>query len=266
MSEINWYFPKRIEDVTDLLKIQDTVPHGGGTGIIRTGLNHVKGLIDLRHIPLQFFQQEGEYTEIGSTQTFAEVAEKIGSGHILAKALGSAASTPLRNRITIGGSIALFPTWSDLMGPLIALEAQISLEGARQGKFGLIDYISKPELSNGTIIKSVIIKNDTWASYYHRDVRLDFDYPTFTITILLKKANNKIEDIRIVVIGCAGKYSRLNQLEDSLKGKVFKDINIQDIGKYYNIKFTQKHFSSPEYLVHLADTGIKRGLFSLLRS
>ena len=88
--------------------------------------------------------------ELGACTTFADAAaylESLDGECILAKALGSAASTPLRNRITMGGSTALFPVWSDLVGPLIALGAEVELTGTNPGLFPVARYVDEKELN-----------------------------------------------------------------------------------------------------------------------
>lgn len=265
MSEINWYFPRTIEEVKDLLKKERVIPHGGGTHILRSNMKRIKGLIDLHYLPLKFHHTKKGMVEIGSNRSFSEVSEHLDSQDILARALSRSASTPLRNRITVGGSIAAFPVWSDLMGPLIALEAEVSLIGEREGSFSISDYIKNSELRKGTLITGVSFKKDGWISYYYRETRTHFDYPAFTISILLKKSAKVIEDIRIVIVGCIGKWKRLYLVEESLRGKREDEVEIDGIGENLLVKFTMKKFLSPEYLEHLARVYTERGLKDVMR-
>ncbi len=261
MKEIEWYFPRTLEEVIPLLKGDGIIPHGGGTGILRTRLNRIKGLIDLSHLPLHFFQHSHDTVKIGATQTFAEVIEQLDQTYILTKALSLSASTPLRHRITIGGSVALFPAWSDLMGPLIALEAEVTLVGKLKGTFPIAQYVTDSKLRRGTLITGIEFRNDSWISYYHHEARTHFDYPAFTITILLKKTHNKIEDIRIGIVGCVGKFKRLSNLEDAFKGRGVDEV---EVPTGMDVAFTAKKFMSPEYLKHLAGVYVKKGLQTVL--
>ena len=265
MSEINWYFPRTIEEVSSLLKKERVIPHGGGTYILRSNMKRIKGLIDLHYLPLKFYHIRKDMVEIGSNNSFSEVSEHLDSQNILSKALSCAASTPLRNRITVGGSIAAFPAWSDLMGPLITLEAEVSLTGEREGNFSISDYITNSELRKGTLVKSVSFKRDQWISYYYRETRTHFDYPAFTITILLKKSVEVIEDIRIVIVGCIGKWKRFYRVEEALRGTRADRMEINGIGEKLEVKFTMKKFLSPEYLEHIARVYTERGLNDVMR-
>jgi CO/xanthine dehydrogenase FAD-binding subunit len=275
MRETEWFFPESLDEVPPLLAKRGVIPHGGGTGILRMKAlrdgsrgsggpeaGGVKGLIDLGRLPLRQFERLGGRVEIGSTLTFAEVAERFERDHILARALGGCASTPLRNRITVGGSVALFPVWSDLMGPLIALEADVGLIGAERGTFPLSRYVSEPALRRGTLVTGVSFRDQAWSSRYYRDTRTRFDYSAFTITVLLKKGAGKILDARIVVVGCKGKFRRLHELEEQVKGAPAGGAGALS---YPPLSFTGKKFMRPEYVGHCARVELERGLEALLR-
>jgi CO/xanthine dehydrogenase FAD-binding subunit len=276
MREIEWYFPRSLAEVPPLLVKNGVIAHGGGTGILRMKILRqsgrgggggpeaagVRGLIDLGRLPIRHFERLGGRVEMGAGLTFAEVAERLEPDHILARALGRSASTPLRNRITVGGSVALFPVWSDLMGPLIALEADVNLIGGKEGTFPIASYISDPGLRRGTLITGVSFRDQAWSSRYYRDTRTSFDYAAFTITILLKKGAGKLLDARIVVVGCTGKFRRLNLLEERLKGK---PIGEGGPISFPELSFTGKKFMSPEYLARCARVELERGLDALRR-
>ena len=100
------------ESMYDLLQRDGVIPHAGGTGLTAVRLRRIKGLMDLRRLPLSFFRssggEEGKSCALGAMLTYREAAEhiaKIDTSHVLVQALGGAASTPLRNRISLGGSI-----------------------------------------------------------------------------------------------------------------------------------------------------------------
>jgi len=268
MNEIQWYFPASIIEIEELLKIPKTIPHGGGTAIIKSGMGRIRGLIELGYLGLDRFSNKDGSVRFGATMTFSEVFEHIESldrGNILSRALSRAASTPLRNRITVGGSTAHFPVWSDLMGPLIALDASVSLVGAHRGTFRVFEYVTSPELRKHTLITDVTCTLSGWHSYYYRETRTSFDYPAFTVTILVREETDRIEDMRVVIVGCAGKFKRFFEIEDALRGKRCSSVSVEGIGRDLDIKFTDKKFMSADYLRHLAGVWLERGLEQVLR-
>ena len=267
MKEIKWYFPENLRAVPALLKKDGVIPHGGGTGILKGSMGSVKGLIDLTLLPLGFFRVKKGTIDIGAAQTYAEIIEnmkKIDPEHILVKALSVSASTPLRNRITAGGSIAMFPPWSDLMGPLIALDAEVSLCGSREGDFNITSYVNDRHLAGGNLITGIKINRDRWTSCYYRETCVHFDYPAFTVTILLKKDGKAIVDTRIVIVGCTGRFRRLLELEESIRGRDAGEVEPESISGKVKIDFTGKKSLSPGYIRHLAKVQIERGLAAVL--
>jgi CO/xanthine dehydrogenase FAD-binding subunit len=284
MKEIEWYFPRHLDELPALLTEREAIPHGGGTGILMKSMRSIAGLVDLSDLPLHFFHRTGGRVEVGATLTFAEIATEIGPDHILSRALGRSASTPLRNRITLGGSIAFFPSWSDLMGPLIALDAEVTLigggqdlqkgdqeiPGTRRGRpagvpsvtLPLVRYLSEPAARNRTLITGISFAEERWDSHYHRHTSTRFDYPAFTVSVLMKKSEGRIHDLRCVVVGCRGKFARLWQVEESLRGKRVEDAGPLEIPR---LSFTGKKRTSPEYLEHCARVEIGRGIDTLLR-
>ncbi len=268
MNEIQWYFPSSIAESEEMLKIPKTIPHGGGTAIIRSGMGRIEGLIDLGRLGMDQFAEGDGSVQIGATMAFSDVAEHMEAldrGNILSRALSRAASTPLRNRITVGGSISHFPAWSDLMGPLFALDASVSVVGNQRGTFRVLEYATNPELRKRTLITGVAVDTHFWHSYYHRETRTSFDYPAFTVTILLREENDRIEDIRVVIVGCTGKFKRFFKIEDALRGKRCTTVPVEGIGRDLDIKFTRKKFMSTEYLRHLAGVRLERGIARVLR-
>ena len=155
--------------------------------------------------------------------------------------------------------------WSDLMSPLIALYAEVSLIGAYEGFFPIVKYATKRELRKGTLITSVRFKSETWDSYYFRATRTQFDYSAFNITILLKKSNNIINDIRIVIVGNKKKFARLTGLEEKFKNIEIDDADIPAIVEDMDIEFAAKKLGSADYIRHLAGVELERGLNKVLR-
>jgi CO/xanthine dehydrogenase FAD-binding subunit len=267
MKEVQWYFPETIEEALSLIGRDDVIPHAGGTGILRGSLKRVRGLVDLSRLPLRHHYHRGNILELGACCTFSDTVayiERIDGDFVLVKALSKAASTPLRNRITLGGSIAVVPTWSDLVGPLIALDAEVEVAGTAEGRFPVSRYVDEPALRRGTLLTGVRIRMDSWRSSHYREMRTHADHPAFTVTLLLRGSGENIDEFRAVVTGCTGRYRRLTELEESLKGAAAGSIRPEDVGSLVRVSFTGKKFQSPDYLTHLVRVQVERGVHELL--
>ncbi len=269
MKNIKWEYPNHIEEALDLIKDEKAVLHGGGTHLTGIKLKDGNRIVFLDKLPLNYVKKEEGFINIGSLADFNSVVERLNEiepGHILSKSLRQAATIPLRNRITIGGSLRLAPNWSDLIGPLIALEADVKLEGATSGIYPVKDYLTQKKLKSQTLITEVIIPYISWYSWYYREGVTKNDHPGFTITILAKREKNEIEDIAIVLTGHTERFRRLFEIEDQIRGKNIEKLDLKDIAKGLDIKFVSAKGMSSDYVKHIAENQIERGLIELLKS
>lgn len=269
MKNINWNYPENIEEAIDFIKNNQAVPHGGGVHLTAKKLTNPANFISLDKLPLHYVSKEGNSIKVGSLTDYNSVAlqmNKILPGHILSKSLGKAATEPLRNRITIGGSLRLAPNWSDLIGPLVALDARVKIEGSTSGEFPVTEFLSNNELKRNTLITEISFPATSWDSWYYREGVVENDHPAFTITILTKQNKTLLEDIAIVITGHTKRFMRAEAIESQLKGKNPAQVDLKGIAKGMNLKFPSVRGMSAEYLRHLAETQLERGLEKLLKS
>jgi len=99
---MEWYFPKSREELAELLKEEGILIHAGGTAIKEERIKSAKRVIDISSLPLNYIKKEGDIWRIGATATLGQVMDALESDHLLVKALKCTATTPLRNRITVG--------------------------------------------------------------------------------------------------------------------------------------------------------------------
>ena len=270
MESLRWYYPESIDEALDLLSQKGTIIHGGGTFILKGAINSANTVIDLQKIPLKFFTITENSLEIGSLNTYSDIIENLSDlypDHILVQSLTGAASTPLRNRITLGGSICAFPIWSDIIGPLIALDSDIELATKTGEKIlDIVEYIKTPELRRNTIILGIKIHDNSWNSLYFSAKRTHFDLSAFNITVLWKNDDDIINDIRIVVVGNTTRYVRLSEIEDKIRGHSLDNVDIDDAISDIDMKFSDKNLGSGEYLQKLFAVEMKNALISIQKN
>ncbi|UCF98487.1 MAG: FAD binding domain-containing protein [Spirochaetaceae bacterium] len=270
MAAIQWYFPSELDEVPEILTQEGVIPHSGGTGILWGGLTRVRGLMDVSRLDLRFVRKRDGALTLGAALSYRQTVEALAvKGQILAQSLHCAATEPLRNRITLGGSISMFPYWSDLMGPLLALEAELSLVGATSGIRPLSEYVTNRKLRQNTLITSIRLSDASWQGTYYRHTRTPTDRPAFSITVLMRRNSKRIEAIRIVVIGCRGRFRRLTEIENALNGAPIPGDPAELIatasGKL-NFDFPARMGFSAEYLKACALIELERTLGSALGS
>ncbi len=269
MNTLNWYFPKSMPEAVLLLQQQKGIPHAGGTGLLMGNLGRINGLIDLSRLALRYVKIENDTIAIGSMSTYADVLAALQAkapDHILVKSLRHAAHTPLRNRITIGGSLSCFPPWSDLIGALITLDAEIILVGGPNDTIAIEDYLDNNKLQKNTLIEAVKFKLADWRTAHYRAVRTKSDLPAFTITTMLKIDNNKVTDARIIVVGTVKKYQRLLSVEEYLKNRETGKVNSQEIISRVELKMAGRRILDPGYANYKAAVKLARGINQLIGS
>jgi len=270
VAEIQWYFPNELDEVPDILAQEGVIPHSGGTGILWGGMTRIRGLMDVSRLDLKFCRTRDGRIDLGAALSYSQAAAALAkSGHLLATTLSAAATEPLRNRISLGGSISMFPYWSDLMGPLLALEAELSLAGANSGTRPLGEYLQQRDLRQNTLITSIQLPDLPWLGAYYRHTRTPTDRPAFSITVLLRLSGKQIEEIRAALVGCSGRYRRLTEVEKVLEGsEIPSDPSelFEEATEQLDVDFPARMGFSAEYLMACAAVELKRTLASALRS
>jgi CO/xanthine dehydrogenase FAD-binding subunit len=283
VADVQWFFPRDLSELPPLLDQEGVVPHGGGTGILLGGTSRYRGFIDVGRLGLDGIQRSDTEVTVGAAVSFAAAAAASAGwdpNHVLARSLGAAATTPLRNRITLGGSIALFPYWSDLMGPLLALEAEIRLVGggvpgasapgsaAVGGATGrwlpLSDYVQRRELRQSSLIVEVRWQERGWAGEHRRWGRTHTDRPAFTVTVLAtRQAEGPTPpQARAVLVGCRGRYRRLASVEEAVvAGK-----DPAAAAALAEIEIPARMGFSADYLAHCARVELERALAAVTRN
>ncbi|NOZ14174.1 MAG: hypothetical protein GXO69_11125 [Acidobacteria bacterium] len=262
MEQLNWYYPENLNEAARLVKDGDKAPHSGGTALIRRGFRGIRSIVDLSRLPMNGIEVQGEKIEIGAMCSYSEIIHETGAvfpGHVLVQSLKNSASTPLRNRITAGGSVAAFPAWSDLIGPLLLLNAKVELMGRENGIFSLPEYLLRRELRAGSLITRILMKNYPHIGLHYRETRTQVDYPAFTVTVIAAPAgrNGVFQNLRIAVVGNRERFRRLTELETALNGKLFSHLDNLNIDNYFPVEFPDRKHGSGEYLKHAAEVALK---------
>jgi len=269
MKNIKWTYPVSLAETSSLLEKKSNVLHGGGTNLSSRDLSGVEGIICLRKLGLDYVKQDKDTIEIGAMTSYAEVVKALSAispEHILVKALKDAANTPCRNRITIGGSIAFVPTWSDLIGALLALDATLVLIGKKSGEFSVADYLANKDLQEQTLITAVRVKNTPHRSYHYRDVKTVNDMPLFTVTVLLELDSEKIKTAMVYIVGTKERITKLLDVENYLIGKRKDEIDESTMQDLVNVSIVGSRITDPDYMSYKAKIETGRAIFKALEN
>jgi carbon-monoxide dehydrogenase medium subunit len=137
-ARFEYHSPTSVDETVALLATygDDAKVLGGGQSLVpmlALRLTRFAHLIDLNRIPtLQFITESGEWLSVGAMtrQAVAEHDELVATtAPLLAKALPHVGHFQIRNRGTIGGSIAHADPASELPAVALALDAEVELLG-----------------------------------------------------------------------------------------------------------------------------------------
>ena len=256
----NWYRPESISEALSVMKKGRVIPYAGGTSFHRDGKTTATGMIDLRKLDLDFIHETESGTTIGACTRFKDIAnyDFTDGRKILKEACSQAASTSLRNLITIGGSLASKPLWSNIPAALLVLNAEIEIAGTNAGKYGIEKFLTEKPMDGTSLITRICIPKSPGIGIYYRYSKTRFDYSLVDTAVYIEVKDEKIETIRIAVGNLLPKARRLHNLEESIKGLSINSERIADIVDKLEINPISSSIASKEFRSNLVKVFIKR--------
>ena len=182
-------------------------------------------LVDLRRVPgLHHIQRENGSWRIGALTRHADVQEASELG-VAAVAAGLIADQQVRNRGTIGGSLAHGDPASDMPAVLLAMEGEVTAQGpnglrtiAAADLFQ--DYLTTSLAHDEVITEVRLPASDGWGHGYEKFTRRAEDWAMVGVCALVKKAGDgSAEDVRIGLTNMGSTPLRAGGAEEALRGK-----------------------------------------------
>ncbi len=182
-------------------------------------------LVDLRRVPgMHGIQRENGSWRIGSMTRHADLQDTPELG-VVAQAASLIADQQVRNRGTIGGSLAHGDPASDLPAVLLALEGEVSAQGPN----GLRtipaadlfqDYLTTAVAHDEVITEVRLPAFDAWGYGYEKFTRRAEDWAMVGVCALVKRAGDgSCEDVRIGLTHMASTPLRATAAEEALRGQ-----------------------------------------------
>jgi aerobic carbon-monoxide dehydrogenase medium subunit len=183
-------------------------------------------LVDLRKVPgLRGVQRENGQWRIGAMTRHADLQSNADLG-VVADVASLIADQQVRNRGTIGGSIAHGDPASDLPTVFLALDGTLTIAGqgggTREVQAGDVfqDYLTTT-VGQGEVVTEIRLPAmDGWGHGYQKFNRRAEDWAMVGVVALVKKAaDGSCEDVRIGLTHMASTPLRASAVEDALRGK-----------------------------------------------
>jgi carbon-monoxide dehydrogenase medium subunit len=183
-------------------------------------------LVDLRKVPgLRGVQREDGRWRIGPMTRHADLQDNADLG-IVAKAASLIADQQVRNRGTIGGSIAHGDPASDLPTVLLALDGTVTITaqggGTREVAAGDMfqDYLTTAVGPGEVLTEIRLPAMDGWGYGYEKFNRRAEDWAMVGVVALVKKAGDgSCEDVRIGLTHMGSTPLRATAVESALRGQ-----------------------------------------------
>ncbi|MCA9859654.1 MAG: xanthine dehydrogenase family protein subunit M [Thermomicrobiales bacterium] len=209
--------------------------------------------------------------KIGAMTTYAAIvdSDKLGDFPMLTEATKQVGDPSVRNRGTIGGSMAHNDPAADLTAVMLALNASVTAKGKGGEREVAVDDLFvgllTTSLAEDEIITSVNIPNDfaNAKQAYVKHAHPASGYAVVGVAVAVTEKDGKVESARIGVTGAPEHAKRATSAEAALTGKTLDAETIaaaaalaaDDLGE-----LNGDVYASPEYRAHLVRVLTKRAL------
>jgi aerobic carbon-monoxide dehydrogenase medium subunit len=182
-------------------------------------------LVDLRKVPgLRGVHRENGQWRIGAMTRHADLQGNAELGPV-GQATALIADQQVRNRGTIGGSLAHGDPASDLPTVLLAAEGAVTVTGSggtREVAAGDLfqDYLTTAVGDDEVLTEVRVPDFSGWGSSYLKFTRRAEDWAMVGVCAIVKKgANGTIEDVRVGLTNMGSTPLRASATEAALRGK-----------------------------------------------
>ena len=225
-------------------------------------------LVDLRKVPaLSGVQRENGHWRIGTMTRHAEVQDREDLGAYAAVAHGIA-DQQVRNRGTVGGSMAHGDPASDWPTALLAAEGSVTAVGPggpREIPAAelFLDYLATSVASDEVVTEVRLPALDGWGWGYEKFTRRAEDWAMVGVLALVQKAGDgTVGDVRIALTNMGSTPLRASAAEAALRGRPLDATSISEAAAHAaeGTSPPADRNASADYKRHLAQALTKRAL------
>jgi len=270
-QEFDYSAPTSLEEAFELIAGGERKILAGGMSLIpmmKLRLAMPEHVVDLGRVPgLNHIVESGGSIRIGATATHHDIETSSvirARCPLLVEAASNIGDVQVRNRGTIGGSIAHADPAADYPASLLALEAQVRMASAkRERTVAAADFFVDAfttALEPGEIVVEVVVPAEESSEGYRYE-KLPHPASGFAVVgvaVRIKKSGGKISMARIGVTGMGAQAFRALEAERLLESGATVDQAVATVGQ--DMEANADLYASAEYRRHLARVRAKRAI------
>jgi aerobic carbon-monoxide dehydrogenase medium subunit len=270
-QEFEYSAPTSLQEAFELIAGGERKILAGGMSLIpmmKLRLATPEQVVDLGRVPgLNHIVESGGVISIGATATHHDIETSSvirARCPLLVEAASNIGDMQVRNRGTIGGSIAHADPAADYPASLLALEAQIRLASAKAERtVGAADFFIDAfttALEPGEIVVEVVFPaEETSEGYrYEKVPHPASGFAIVGVAARIKKSGGKISMARIGVTGMGAHAFRASEAERLLESGATVDQAVATVGQ--GVEANADLYASAEYRKHLARVRANRAI------
>ena len=181
-------------------------------------------LVDLRKVPgLHGIQRENGSWRIGAMTVHSDLEHTSELG-IVSHAAGTIADPQVRNRGTIGGSLAHGDPASDLPAVLLITDGTVTVQGPESQRTVAAadlfqDYMQTAVEPHEVLTEVRMPALDGWGYGYEKFNRRSEDWAMVAVSAVVKQTGDICEDVRIGLTNMGSVPLRAHAVEEALRGQ-----------------------------------------------
>jgi aerobic carbon-monoxide dehydrogenase medium subunit len=181
-------------------------------------------LIDLRQVPgLHGMSRENGTWRIGAMTPHVELERSPDLG-LASQVAATIADPQVRNRGTLGGSLAHGDPASDLPGVLVAAEGTVTVQGPDGQRTiaaaDLFENYMETAIAPTEVLTEIHMPTlDGWGHGYQKFNRRSEDWAMVAVAALVKQTGDICEDVRIALTNMGSVPLRASAVEEALRGQ-----------------------------------------------
>lgn len=200
----------------------------GGARLLAGYRPQIEAVVDISDLGLAFIEPAAEGFRIGAGATLAQIAESsqlrdYGSG-ILSQAALASASSMLRERATLGGTLHECGRVTPLNAALLALDARVVLHDPDARTLPLADFYARSAGDRPALISELHLPSQEGRGAGAASAAASpADRPLVYVSAALGWAGERARDVRIAVAGLAAQPMRLPPLEAAVEDRPWQE-------------------------------------------